>query len=319
VVGAGIIPASGKRPRFRRTRGRHSFFRKFRGGGSVLFALVPVRLGGFVIHGNAPTLAASLESLAAVCDEVVAVDSGSTDGSAGVVARSGARAVSHPWQGYGAARAAAVRALEGCDWLLYLDSDERLEEPARAALRAWKASAPSTGVSTHLLAVRDWAELPGRRFLYRTHHRARLVRRDAALWKPSMIVHEGLSQRGAVRLPIHVEHRFAVDIPARGRKEETYALLWAVRAQAEGRRAKLPWLQRPALFFRDAFLKGAAFRGGAPALRLAWAVAAYHSRKYERLRELHRGQHAELTRAFAQGQYARVFELVQQSVHALPP
>ncbi len=57
-----------------------------------------MRLGGFVIHGNAaPTLTACLESLVAVCDTVVAVDSGSTDGSAELVARVGARAVSHPW------------------------------------------------------------------------------------------------------------------------------------------------------------------------------------------------------------------------------
>lgn len=265
-----------------------------------------MRLGGFVIHGNAaPTLSACLDSLKSVCAEVVAVDSGSTDGSALLVAKAGVRAVSHPWEGYGAARAAAVRALEGYDWLLYLDADEWLEAPSRERLKAWTPpDAPA-----QLLPVHDWAELPSGRFLYRTHHRARLVRREHATWAPRMIVHEALSQMNALRLDAPIEHHFASDVVARGQKEETYALLWAVRAHAEGRRAKIPWLQRPALFVRDALFKGALFRGGLAALRLAWTVAAYHSRKYERLRELERGQHAELASAYAAGQFARVLQL----------
>src|SRR5439155_22695600 len=121
------------------------------------------------------------------------------------------------------------------------------------------------------------------------------VRRELAAWTPQMIVHEALARPDAVRLPgAQIEHRFATDIPARSEKEEVYALLWAVRAHAEGRRSKWPWLQRPAMFVRDALFKGAAWRGGRAGLRLAWAVAAYHSRKYERLRELRAGKHGEL-------------------------
>ncbi|MBK7862872.1 MAG: glycosyltransferase family 2 protein [Archangiaceae bacterium] len=271
-----------------------------------------MRLGGFVIHGNsAATLPDCLSSLTAVADEVVAVDSGSNDGSAAVVERAGVRAVRHAWQGYGAARAVAVRALPQCDWVLYLDSDERLEPEAIAALQRWKRS--GSMATAHLLPVHDWAELPSGRFLYRTHHRARLVRREAATWAAPMIVHEGLSQPHAVLLAeAPIEHRFATDVPARGQKEETYALLWAVRAHAEARRQKWPWLQRPAMFFRDAFIKGAAFRGGLAGIKLAWAVAAYHSRKYERLSELKAGSHPELTQAFERGDYARIFERARQ-------
>lgn len=124
-----------------------------------------------------------------------------------------------------------------------------------------------------------------------------------------MIVHEALSQRGAVHLDAPIEHRFATDIPKRGRKEELYSLLWALRGFANGWRLKPAWMQRPAIFFRDAFLKGAAFRGGISGLRLAWAVARYHSRKYERLGELRAGQHPELAQSLKKTDYARVFDL----------
>jgi len=270
-----------------------------------------VRLGGFVIHGSdVSTLPVCIESLKAVADEVVAIDSGATGLDDGV------RRILHAWEGYGSARAAAVRALEGCDWVLYLDADERLEEPAREALRAWKTGGSSA--PAHLLPVHDWAELPTGRFLYRTHHRARLVRRELAAWKPEMIVHEALGRPDAVRLNAPIEHRFATGIPQRTQKEETYALLWAVRANAEGRRGKPAWLQRPAMFARDAFLKGAAWRGGLAGVKLAWAVAAYHSRKYELLAELRAGRHAELTAAFEARQYGRVFALAQTTDHRPP-
>ena len=49
----------------------------------------------------------------AVADPVVAVDSCSTDGSAGLVRARGIPAIVHPWEGYGAARAVGARALDG--------------------------------------------------------------------------------------------------------------------------------------------------------------------------------------------------------------
>ncbi|MBL8951803.1 MAG: glycosyltransferase family 2 protein [Myxococcaceae bacterium] len=260
-----------------------------------------MRLGGFVIHGSdVSTLPACLDSLKAVADEVVAIDSGDA------APRTEVRTIKHAWEGYGSARAAAVRALDGCEWVLYLDSDERLGEAARETLRAWKTS--GSRAPAHLLPVHDWAELPTGRFLYRTHHRARLVRRELATWKPEMIVHEALGRPDAVRLNAPIEHRFATAIPQRVEKEETYALLWAVRANAEQRRGKLPWLQRPAMFLRDAFIKGAAWRGGLEGLKLAWTVAAYHSRKYELLEELRAGKHTELEEAYKARRFAEVFE-----------
>ncbi len=270
-----------------------------------------MKLGGYVIHGNnRDTLEACLRGLLAVCDEVVALDSQSTDGSVALVQSLGARSLTFPWQGYGAARAAAVRELQGCDYLFFLDSDEYLEPEAIETLRAWKASAPSGRV--YKLARRDWAEVDGRRFRYRTEWLARLVRKDAALWRPEMIVHEALPRMQYVKLRAAIEHRFATSIEKRTQKEYRYALLWAVRAHAEGRRLKPAALQRVAHVVRDGVVHGALWRGGLAALRLSWAVAGYHAAKYTYLRELRQGQHAELVRAYAEGRYAELFTRVRE-------
>ncbi|HYG68758.1 MAG TPA: glycosyltransferase family 2 protein [Anaeromyxobacteraceae bacterium] len=255
-----------------------------------------MRLGGYVIHGdNADTLPRCLDSLAAVSDALVAVDSCSRDGSADLSRARGFRTIVHPWEGYGAARAVAAEALAGCDYVFFLDSDEWLLPDAIEAIRAWKRSGPDA--PHYALVRRDWADLPTGRFLFRTERHVRLVRADAARWERRMIVHEALPRARTVNLPIALEHRFATDVAAMRSKIDRYALLWALRFHREGRRPKPAWLQHVAHLGRGAVLKGAVLRGGLEAWRLADALARYHARKHELLREVRRGAYPDLVRA----------------------
>ncbi len=268
-----------------------------------------MRLGGFVIHGNSRgTLARCLDSIAAVSDVRLAVDTGSSDGSSELVRGRGFMRLARRWEGYGAARASAVEALRGCDYVFFLDSDEWLEDDAVTALRAWKASAP--GAPHYSLVRRDWARLDGRRFLYRTERHVRLVRADVAAWHRNMIVHEALPGAETVRLPAALEHHFADSVEAMREKVERYALLWAIRYRRDPRPVKPPTLQHLAHFLRETVVKGAALRGGVQALQLADAVAYHHARKYALLREVRRGAHAELVRAYDEDRLADLFRLL---------
>jgi (heptosyl)LPS beta-1,4-glucosyltransferase len=268
-----------------------------------------MKLGGYVIHGNArETLPRCLDSLLAVCDEVVAVDSGSTDGSAELDRARGVRVVQHPWEGYGAARAVAAKALAHCDYQLFLDSDEWFEPGTIERLRAWKASGPMA--PRYVLLRHDWAELPTGRFVFRTEHHVRLARSDAATWDRSMVVHEALPREGAVETGIPFEHRFVTDVGALAAKEDRYALLWALAAHRDGRRAKAPLPSKVVHALRFALAKGALLRGGAAGWRLSWTVASYHGRKHELLAELQAGGFPEARRALAEGRYADLYALL---------
>ncbi len=270
-----------------------------------------MRLGGYVLHrDNRDTLEPSVRGLLALCDDVVALDTGATDGSAELARSLGARSVPHVWRGYGAAREAAVRALGPCDYVFFLDSDEALEPAAVQTLRAWKASSPTELV--YRLPRRDWAELDGHRFLFRTQWRARLIRRERAVWRPEHIVHEALPKLRGGRVHAPIEHRFATSVARRSEKEVRYALLWALRAHAEARRLKPVGLQRVTSWVRDCVLQGALWRGGADASRLAWVVSGYHSAKYAYLRELRQGRYPELARAYAEGRYDELFTRVRE-------
>jgi tetratricopeptide (TPR) repeat protein len=88
-----------------------------------------------IVHNEAAHLPASLESARSLADEIIVVDTGSTDGSADVARKLGAIVVEHAWSDdFSAARNAGWRAAHG-DWLLWLDAGERLDADTVGGLR----------------------------------------------------------------------------------------------------------------------------------------------------------------------------------------
>lgn len=90
----------------------------------------------FVITLNeADRLAATLEAARQLSDDIVVVDSGSTDSTVQVAKDLGARVIHNDWQGFGPQKRFAE---EQCrhDWLLNLDADEVLSDQAIAEIKA---------------------------------------------------------------------------------------------------------------------------------------------------------------------------------------
>ena len=77
----------------------------------------------------------------AFADEVVVVDSGSSDGTEAVAARYGARVMAKEWLGYGRQKQYAVEQAAH-DWVLCLDADERVS-PELAANLVRELQAPA--------------------------------------------------------------------------------------------------------------------------------------------------------------------------------
>jgi glycosyltransferase involved in cell wall biosynthesis len=88
-----------------------------------------------VAYNEADRIERTLRSVAGLVDEIVVVDSGSTDGTAALCERLGARVVHRPWDGFGPQKRFAEDAAR-CDWILNLDADEWLSDDLRAELAA---------------------------------------------------------------------------------------------------------------------------------------------------------------------------------------
>lgn len=89
-----------------------------------------------IVRDEADVLERCLASIAGVADEVIAVDTGSVDGSRDILVQAGARVFDLPWQDdFGAARTFSLRQATG-DWVLVLDADEAFDRAQIDQLRA---------------------------------------------------------------------------------------------------------------------------------------------------------------------------------------
>jgi tetratricopeptide (TPR) repeat protein len=106
-----------------------------------------------IARDEAALIASCLESVRHLVREMIVVDTGSTDGTAEVAARHGARVFAFPWQDdFAAARNHALARATG-DWILVLDADEVLE-PVSAGELAGLLAAP--GVEGYFVTIRNY-------------------------------------------------------------------------------------------------------------------------------------------------------------------
>jgi tetratricopeptide (TPR) repeat protein len=87
-----------------------------------------------IIRNEERFLAGCLQSLRGHVDEIVAVDTGSEDASIDILRNAGAVVLHRTWdQNFAAARNDGLDAVT-CDWVLYIDADERLHLPRGGAV-----------------------------------------------------------------------------------------------------------------------------------------------------------------------------------------
>lgn len=131
-----------------------------------------------IVKDEADRLDACLTSLQGLVDEIVVVDTGSTDASVAVAQRHGAVVAHEPWQGdFATPRNRSLDLVTG-DWVLYVDADEQVEgdfDAARAHLDAARECiafrvrfVPRVGW-TPFLEYRLWRNRPDIRFQGHIH------------------------------------------------------------------------------------------------------------------------------------------------------
>lgn len=99
-----------------------------------------------IVKNEAHNLAKSLPPLQDLADEIIVLDSGSTDNSQAIAEQYGAKwYVNTNWQGFGRQRQLAQSYATG-DWILALDADEEISDELKASIRSVIATAPQNTV-----------------------------------------------------------------------------------------------------------------------------------------------------------------------------
>ncbi len=118
-----------------------------------------------------------LESAKPLVDEMVIVDTGSTDGTIEIAREYGAKVIQHPWnEDFSEARNVSLKHATG-NWALWLDADEEIAPGAAAAFRKAMEEAPAN-IGGFLCLFQNWLSSSVRRegSEVAIHHALRLFR-----------------------------------------------------------------------------------------------------------------------------------------------
>lgn len=232
-----------------------------------------------ITFNEEPNIKAACESLA-WADEIVVVDSESTDRTREIAEACGARVIVNPWPGFGAQKQFAVDQAQH-DWIFSLDADERVSDDLRKAIEALKQR-PETQIADGFLIPRRtfyqqrWIRGGG----WYPDRQLRLFNRTKGSWKQRHI-HESVAMNNGSRIgtlegdllhytsPNAAHHHRVIG--------ERYAPLAAQQMYEEGRRTSVlsVGFAGPAAFIRSFILKGG-FRDGFAGFTIA-SFAAHHA------------------------------------------
>lgn len=223
-----------------------------------------------------------LESVKPFSDEVIVVDSGSTDRTVDIAREHGARVFQRDWPGYGPQKQYALEQATS-PWVFSIDADEVVSPELCSAIQSLDPYRYGYQVARPVWYLGQWIRHSG----WYPGWVTRLFRRESGAFTDE-IVHESVRVSGSVgRLRGDLLHYSYRDISHHIDKMNGLSTLAAEKMYRRGRRAGflsllvVPWLQfNKTYFLRRGFLDG----------RAGVVVSLLHSvyvfLKYAKLREL---------------------------------
>ena len=173
---------------------------------------------------------------AAFAAEAVVVESGSSDDTAAVAVRCGARVIGHAWEGFGPQKNFAVGQARH-DWVLCLDADERVTPELAAAIAALftggQPEAAAYSISRRNCFLGRWLA-HGEGY---PDWNIRLFDRRRARWSDDLVHEKVVADGPAARLDGDLLHASAESIDAYIAKQNRYTTVQAGEMHARGERA----------------------------------------------------------------------------------
>lgn len=237
------------------------------------------------------------ENVAALCetldwaDEIVIVDSDSTDRTVEIARRYTDRVFNRPFQGYKDKHEFADSQTTG-DWIFWIDADERVTPELRAAIEALRRRDPATLPDGFRIARRTHYQ--GRWILHSgwyPDYQMRLYRKSASYWD-GVAPHETARVRGSIEiLPGEFLHYTKRDLSEHHHVLDSYTSLAADYLFRQGKKARgLDLLVLPLAAFLRTYIFKQGFRDGLPGLIIAMFTAYSVFLKYAKLWEHQRNR-----------------------------
>jgi glycosyltransferase involved in cell wall biosynthesis len=235
-----------------------------------------------ITYNEERNLPRAIESLRCA-DEIIVVDSGSSDRTVEIAQNLGARVVESAWPGYANQKNfAADQAAH--DWILSIDADESLSEALEAEIWLLKKEGPRFDAYT----MPRLAKYLGR-WIYHSgwypDRKVRLFDRRHARWKGEY-VHESVEVDGRVgHLQSNILHFTFESLSEHLRTMDRYTTLAAEQLLANGK--QITWgrlIFEPVWTFFSTYVLKLGFLDGVEGLAIANMAALYNFVKYAKAR-----------------------------------
>jgi glycosyltransferase involved in cell wall biosynthesis len=227
-----------------------------------------------------------LQSITGLSDDVIVCDSGSSDNTIELAKSYGVSVYEIEWKGYGLSKNEA-NGFARYDWILSLDSDEKVDRQLYEALIDWEPR------GNNVIYQVKWKNFFGDEWIrhsdWGNDWKNRLFHKHTVQWDDA-IAHEDLWSQQQVtksRLPGYVEHYSFANVEEYAKKMVQSAMLMGMKYHRQNKSCSwskivvAPWFT----FFKTYFLK-AGFLDGKKGWMIAVTSANYTFLKYARLYEL---------------------------------
>ena len=240
-----------------------------------------------ITYNEAEHITAALESVS-WADEIIVVDSGSTDGTADLARAKATSVIVRGWPGYSAQKNFAADQASN-EWVLSMDADERVTPALAEEIRALLSKEPEARgyrikrVSRYLgewIRTTDWFP----------DYQLRLYDRRAGRWN-GLRIHESfrLAQGAPGQLRQELEHYAYRDISHHVQKIDAYTTLIADEWMDRGRRTTaIQVAVHPIFAFVRNYVLRAGFRQGTTGLVVSVLNSYYVFLKFAKLWERQR-------------------------------
>ncbi|GAA0789798.1 glycosyltransferase family 2 protein [Marinobacterium sediminicola] len=134
---------------------------------------------------EAERIGMAIESVRDWVDEVIIVDSGSTDGTQNIAAALGAKVIHHDWPGYGLQKRFAEDQAKN-DWILNIDADERILPELKSEIVTLFTES-SRQADGYFIAIHDRLYCSNRLSTYTPYKPVRLYRKSKGRYSTSTV------------------------------------------------------------------------------------------------------------------------------------
>lgn len=239
-----------------------------------------MQISAVIIAGNEERNIARAVRSVRWADEIIVIDSESTDGTRAIAEDNGATVITRPWPGFSRQKEFGARSAK-FDWIFSLDADEEVSDELAASIQSLKNAQDherADGYRVSRLAI--YMGRPIRHSGWYPDRQLRLYDRRLGKWS-EVLIHESVEMADGARvdkLSGDILH-YSVDDAAHHHRMigERYAPLAAEQMFANGRRTSRSKIVSVGVttFFSSYFLR-LGILDGLPGFCIAW-FAAHHA------------------------------------------